>query len=100
VNALSAIIIQQRECDEQGKPVTAILADESAVARGHVFTVEHQDKYYILVNSLDLDAAIASAQMNGVSLGDRIYRAPLILEDTHLTLEVCTGVFQCALPVR
>jgi hypothetical protein len=75
------------------KWVDEILIHRQFVARGYVYLVEYQERFFILMNSYDLD--IAASQMPSVSTGypfSYVMGIP-VCEDGEKIKRIMTGVW-------
>ena len=78
----------------QKRRVYNILTHEKWVARGYVYLVEYNSKFYMLVNKHDLEVAIAKLPSKTIENMDtsRIFDVPVVEGADKLT-EVMKGIF-------
>lgn len=81
--------------------ISEIVSNERVATRGYVFVVEYKGNFYSLVNSRDLDAAIASLYMSEDRGHTYDYvNGATITESFSRALEIAQGVFVCSSPVK
>ena len=81
----------------QKRRVYEILTHKKWVARGYAYLVEYNGRHYMLVNTHDLEVAIAKLPSKTIDNMDtsRIFDVPVNDSEQKLT-EVMKGVFQWA----
>jgi hypothetical protein len=81
------------------RKLECILIHRYLVARGHYFLVEHNEKYYLLVNAYDFDIAKAWLMQalpmtKDETVMENAFHGVPIYEDTDLTKRVVCGIFR------
>lgn len=78
---------------ETGDRVRAVLVSEKWVANGYVFLVNYRNRFYILLNSRDLDAAVAGLpSKDAEAVYEQIWGIKMLRND-EFTEKVATGVY-------
>lgn len=85
----------------QHRKLECVLLHRSLVARGYCYLVEHNEKYYFLVNSYDFDIAQAwLVQTFPMTDTDTVmqnsYNGTPIVEDGELIRQVICGIYRLA----
>lgn len=59
-NVLTELSRAKNDIAQLGYSLSKIMIHPTLIARGYLFIVEHQEQFYALVNSYDLDSALSS----------------------------------------
>ena len=73
--------------------IDEILIHRYLVARGFVYLVEHRERYFVLMNSCDLDIAISQMPSISTSVPYNFVMGIPIAEDAEKIKQVFCGVF-------
>lgn len=73
--------------------VDEILIHRQFVARGYIYLVEFQERFYILMNSYDLDIVVAQVPFISTSYPYNFIMGLPVAEDTEKIKRIMCGVF-------
>lgn len=89
VNDISAIIASaERYLQGRGSRIEEILVSPKLVARGYTYIIEHNGKYFFVMNAYDFDAVLAASP----DFKDEVYGIP-VTENEEKLKGVMLGLF-------